>query len=165
MTSTIRPATIDDLDEVVASTSALFAEDAGERDPLRNQRWPEQHGTQWCRDLLANPKALVLVADGFAGVGGHLVGHLYDPSDMWTVARAELVSMYIRPELRGQGVGGQLVDAFVEWARNHGAASLQVTAYAVNAAALALYQSRGFAPRSITLTADLGEPPTLTNLA
>ncbi|WP_133983989.1 GNAT family N-acetyltransferase [Kribbella voronezhensis] len=163
MNPTIRPASMDDLDGVVASTAALFAEDAGERDPLRNPNWPEQHGTQWCRELLSNPNALVLVAVAGAGVGGHLVGNLYDPSDMWTVARAELVSMYVRPELRGQGVGGQLVDSFAEWARSRGAASLQVTAYAANAAALALYQSRGFAPLSITLTADAGEPPTPTN--
>jgi GNAT superfamily N-acetyltransferase len=101
--------------------------------------------------LLADPQSLVLVADS-SGVVGHLVGCLYAPSDMWTVTRAELVSMYVRPELRGQGTGGQLVDTFVAWARDADAASLQVTAYAANAPALALYQSHGFTPLSITLT-------------
>jgi ribosomal protein S18 acetylase RimI-like enzyme len=150
----IRAASIDDLDAVVASGAALFAEDAGERDPLRNAGWPAQYGEQWCRELLTDPQALVLVADGPSGVGGHLVGMLSDPSDMWTVTRAELVSMYVQPQLRGHGVGGSLVDAFVEWARARGASRLQVTAYSANAAALALYQSRGFAPLSITLTTD-----------
>ncbi|QNE17269.1 GNAT family N-acetyltransferase [Kribbella qitaiheensis] len=156
MDTEIRPASIDDLDGVVASTAALFAEDAGQRDPLRNRDWPSEYGEQWCRKLRSDPTALVLAAVGPGGVRGHLVGMLYDPSDMWTVVRAELVSMYVRPELRGHGVGGGLVDTFVEWARARGAASLQVTAYATNAAALALYQSRGFAPKSITLTAEVG---------
>jgi len=142
------------LDAVVASSAALFAEDAGERDPLRNPDWPAQYGEQWCRDLLADPRALVLVADGPSGIGGHLVGMLADLSDMWTKTRAELVSMYVQPALRGHGVGGSLVDAFVEWAHARGASRLHVTAYAANAAALALYQSRGFAPLSITLTTD-----------
>ncbi|GAA1570196.1 hypothetical protein GCM10009789_24700 [Kribbella sancticallisti] len=74
---------------------------------------------------------------------------------MWTASRAELVSMFVRASLRGQGVGGRLVDAFVEWAKERGATRLHVTAYAANEAALQLYQSRGFAPLSITLANDL----------
>ena len=154
METEIRQASIDDLDGVVASTAALFAEDAGQRDPLRNPGWPAEYGEQWCRELLSDPRALVLVVSGPDGVAGHLAASFSDPSEMWTVARAELVSMYVRPELRGRGVGGRLVDAFREWARGRGAQRLTVTAYATNAAALALYQSRGFTPLSITLTTE-----------
>jgi GNAT superfamily N-acetyltransferase len=159
----IRRASIDDLDGVVASSAALFAEDAGQRDSLRNRGWPAEYGEQWCRELLTDPRALVLVVSGPDGVAGHLVGSFSDPSEMWTGARAELVSMYVRPDLRGRGVGGRLVDTFAEWARGRGAERLTVSAYATNAAALALYQSRGFAPLSITLATGSGEPPTLTN--
>jgi GNAT superfamily N-acetyltransferase len=151
----IRPATTADLDGVVASSAALFAEDAGTRDQLRNANWPATYGAQWCTDLLADPQALVLVALLDGEVVGHLVGTFAEPSDMWTVSRAELMSMYVRENLRGQGVGGKLVDAFAEWAKERGAARLQVSAYAANEGALRLYQSRGFAPLSITLTNDL----------
>ncbi|MEV8371421.1 GNAT family N-acetyltransferase [Kribbella sp. NPDC056861] len=151
----VRPATSVDLDGLVASTAALFAEDGAARDSLRNADWPAAHGLEWCTDLLADPQALVLVAVSGDEVAGHLVGSFSEPSDMWTGSRAELVSMYVRGELRGQGVGGQLVDAFVEWAKSRGAAQLHVTAYATNEAALRLYASRGFAARSITLAAEL----------
>jgi GNAT superfamily N-acetyltransferase len=151
----IRPATTDDLDGVVASSAALFAEDAATRDTLRNADWPATHGSQWCSDLLADPQALVLVAVVEGEVAGHLVGMFAEPSEMWVGSKAELVSMYVRGDLRGQGVGGQLVDAFVEWAKGRGAARLNVTAYAENAAALRLYESRGFAPKSVTLAVDL----------
>jgi GNAT superfamily N-acetyltransferase len=78
-----------------------------------------------------------------------------EPSDMWVGSKAELVSMYVRGDLRGQGVGGRLVDTFVEWGKGLGAARLHVTAYAENAAALRLYESRGFTPKSVTLATDL----------
>lgn len=151
----IRPATADDLPGVAASSAALFAEDAGTRDKLRNLEWPAQHGAAWCSSLLADPAALVFVAVENGEVVGHLIGMFAEPSEMWTVSRAELVSMYVRPALRGQGVGGSLVDGFTGWARERGAARLHVTAYAANDAAVGLYRSRGFSPLSVTLTSDL----------
>jgi GNAT superfamily N-acetyltransferase len=151
----IRPATTADLDGVVASSAALFAEDAAARDPLRNADWPASYGAQWCSDLLADPQALVLVASLDGELFGHLVGTFAEPSAMWTGSKAELVSMFVQEGQRGQGVGGRLVDAFVDWAKERGAARLHVTAYAANEGALRLYQSRGFAPKSITLAQDL----------
>jgi GNAT superfamily N-acetyltransferase len=151
----IRTATADDLEGVVASSAALFAEDSGTRDPLRNQDWPAAHGAKWVADLLEDPNAVVLVASDPTEVVGHLVGIFSLPSEMWTVARAELVSMYVRETYRTQGIGGRLVDAFTEWATTRGATRLHVNAYATNNSALHLYHSRGFSPLSITLTNDL----------
>ncbi|TCN36578.1 ribosomal protein S18 acetylase RimI-like enzyme [Kribbella orskensis] len=150
----IRKARAEDLEGVVASSAALFAEDSGTRDPLRNADWPEVHGAKWVADLLEDPDALVLVASDPAVVG-HLVGTFSPPSDMWTVARAELVSMYVRDTHRTQGIGTRMVDAFTEWAKSRGATRLHVTAYATNNPALHLYHSCGFTPNSITLNKDL----------
>jgi GNAT superfamily N-acetyltransferase len=151
----VRPATSDDLEGLVASSAALFAEDAGIRDPLRNTNWPAEYGARWCSDLLADPQALVLVAGTQAEVVGHLFATFSEPSDMWTVSRAELVSLYVRPPLRGQGVGGRLVDTFTAWAGERGATRLHVSAYASNESALRLYQRHGFTPLSVNLANDL----------
>ena len=105
--------------------------------------------------MIAAPTAQVLVATDGEGVVGHLIGDLMPPSEMWTGARAELVSMYVDPANRGARVGSLLVEAFVAWAKEGGAARLMVTAYAENDAALALYRKHGFAPLSITSTVDL----------
>lgn len=150
----IRTATAEDLEGVVASNAALFAEDSGTRDPLRNADWPAVHGAKWVADRLEDPDAVVLVASDPAVVG-YLVGTFSAPSDMWTVARAELVSMYVRESHRTQGIGTRMVDAFTEWAKGRGATRLHVTAYATNNSALHLYHSRGFTPNSITLNKDL----------
>ena len=105
--------------------------------------------------MIAAPTALVLVASDGEQVVGHLIGDLMPPSRMWTRARADLVSMYVDPAARRAGVGSRLVEAFIAWAKDGGAARLTVTAYAENAAALALYRKHGFAPLSITSTIDL----------
>jgi GNAT superfamily N-acetyltransferase len=74
---------------------------------------------------------------------------------MWTASRAELVSMFAAQPIRGQGVGGRLVDEFIIWARERGAARLHVQAYAANEPAIRLYQRHGFTPLSTELVADL----------
>jgi GNAT superfamily N-acetyltransferase len=59
---------------------------------------------------------------------------------------ADLVSMYVRPTARGQGVGVALVSAAIAWAgaRGHQALFLWVTES--NAPARLLYERHGFTP-------------------
>jgi GNAT superfamily N-acetyltransferase len=147
----IRPATAADLDALVASSIGLFAEDAGTRDPLRNPDWPKVHGRKAFADNLVNPNMLVLVADVDGTVVGHLTGGYYPASDMWLAPRADLISFYLQPAHRGGGIGTQLADAFVAWARERGAARLLVSAYATNEAAIRFYQRLGFTPLEMTL--------------
>jgi len=60
--------------------------------------------------------------------------------------RPELVGMFVRPEARGCGLGGALVDAVVGWARELSAGGLTLWVTATNTAALALYSRCGFRP-------------------
>jgi GNAT superfamily N-acetyltransferase len=151
----IRRATIDDLDDLVSSCAALFAEDGAARDRLRNVNWPASHGATWCADVLAAPANFVIVATADGEVVGHLIGMYSEPSEMWTASRAELVSMFIAEPVRGQGVGGRLVEEFITWARDRGATRMHVQAYTTNEPAIRLYQRLGFTPLSTTLAADL----------
>jgi GNAT superfamily N-acetyltransferase len=150
----VRAATAADVAGVAASSAALFAEDSGQRDSLRNQAWPHLHGESWCSELLHDPNALVLVAVADGDWAGHLVGTYAEASEMWLGPRAELVSMYVRPEHRSGGTGGRLVDAFKNWARERGVARLEVVAYAENEGALRFYARNGFVPNEITLVID-----------
>jgi GNAT superfamily N-acetyltransferase len=56
---------------------------------------------------------------------------------------------------RSAGIGALLVDEFAAWARDAGASTLQVTAYAANDRALAFYERIGFTPRSVVLARPL----------
>jgi GNAT superfamily N-acetyltransferase len=57
---------------------------------------------------------------------------------------AELISMWVSPAARGRGVGGQLIAAVEQWARQAGAGVLRLCVYEGNASARALYLRAGF---------------------
>lgn len=59
---------------------------------------------------------------------------------------AQLLSMWIRPEARGRGVAGALVDAAAGWARARGHDSMYLWVAESNEAARRLYERYGFTP-------------------
>jgi ribosomal protein S18 acetylase RimI-like enzyme len=95
-------------------------------------------------ELLASGAISVLLAgdpaDGFA---------LFRirPS-LWSKAEdVYLEELYVVPGRRGQGIGGALLDAAIEAAREAGADHFELTTSENDSAARALYASRGFTNR------------------
>jgi GNAT superfamily N-acetyltransferase len=56
----------------------------------------------------------------------------------------ELISMWVDPSARRQGVGAQLIDSVAAWAKIAGAKTLMLDVVADNAEAIALYERAGF---------------------
>ena len=63
-----------------------------------------------------------------------------------------LISMWVAPEVRGNGIGSALVDAVIDWARTLELARLFLDVAASNGPATALYASKGFTPTGRTGT-------------
>jgi ribosomal protein S18 acetylase RimI-like enzyme len=63
---------------------------------------------------------------------------------------SELHSMWVSPEIRGQGVGDRLMTAVEEWAVRNGSTALTLAVFPGNDAAVALYRRHGYV--------DTGEP-------
>lgn len=147
----VRPATAADLDGVVACSSALFAEDAGRRDPSLDVNWPREHGLAHFTSALGDLARLVMVADDGGRIVGHLTGSVSGPTSMRPVPVATLGSIYVQPPYRGRKIGSRLVAEFRTWAGGNGAQYAGVTAYAGNEAAIRFYQRNGFATRSVVL--------------
>lgn len=152
---TVRRGTITDLDGIVGCSSALFAEDAGTRDPTLNVNWPREHGLGLFMDALSDPDRLVMVAEDHDRIIGHLTGALFEPTAMRPVKVATLGSMYVQPPYRGKKIGARLVTEFRGWARHHGARYAGVTAYASNEAAVRFYRNNGFTVQSTVLETSL----------
>ena len=65
---------------------------------------------------------------------------------------AELVTLVVRPELRGDGVGSTMLDAFDGWLAEIGVPDAVIGVVPANTGATALYRRRGFEPTWLTLT-------------
>lgn len=139
------------VETLVDLNSSLFLEDAGTRDPHMDLSWPANHGREHFLGLLDNEAALCLLAFSEDSVVGYLAGYVKGPTALRPVRIAELQSMYVRRPKRSRGVGSRLVDEFVAWARDRGAARVSVTAYATNERAVRFYERVGFESRSVTL--------------
>lgn len=101
--------------------------------------WADAPEHRW-RTRLSLPGALDLVVRlGDRSVG--LASGVPDPDDP---ARVELVSMWVAPEVRGQGVARLLVDAIAHWAAASGATTLELAVMPDNVVARRTYERAGF---------------------
>lgn len=151
------PANEADLAALVDSMAALWRDDSGRHDPSVNPDWPQREGRPYLLELITNPNGVLLAARAGTGeIAGHLVGRYLPAGDLRTESTAVLESMQVRTDLRGHGVGGQLVDAFLAWAARRQASRTVVTAYTGNIGAQAFYQRHGFTPLSVTFVRSTG---------
>jgi ribosomal-protein-alanine N-acetyltransferase len=124
---TIRPMTLDDLDEVVA---------------LEADIQPRPWSDQVFRDELAADNRTYLVAagpDAIVGFGGVMV--IGD--------EAHITTLLVGEESRRRGVGRKLMSTLIESALTRGAHHVTLEVRSGNEAARALYSSLGLAPVGI----------------
>lgn len=130
---TLRRATLDDLDAIMALETSTFTSDAWSRGTMR--------------DELASPHGYYLIAEGDAGGGGvpqpHLAGYagLLAPVDS---GQADIQTIAVAPDARGHGLGRALMVALLAEARARRAAEVFLEVRADNPNARALYDSLGF---------------------
>ena len=121
----IRPARKDDLDELIALEESTFDYDRISR-------------AQWRRHLCGG-SASVLVAEQAGGLPGCVLLFFRRGS-----GTARLYSLAIRRDARGQGLGAALLESAEEEARARGCGAMRLEVRPDNAAAIALYEKRGY---------------------
>jgi GNAT superfamily N-acetyltransferase len=62
-----------------------------------------------------------------------------------------LAELYVRPEVRGKGLGRALIAGCEDWARGRGHRLLTVGVLAQNPSAIRAYEGAGYAPYGITM--------------
>ncbi|WP_028484354.1 GNAT family N-acetyltransferase/peptidase C39 family protein [Thioalkalivibrio sp. ALE17] len=123
----IRPATLEDLEALVALEDAAF-----EIDRISRRQF---------RYLLTRGHAVTLVAEGPGGEG--LLGYVMLLFSRGT-SLARLYSIAVSARARGQGLGRRLVEAAEDAARQHGRTDLRLEVRRDNAASLALFRGLGY---------------------
>jgi len=152
----IRAAGPADVESYLTVASGLWNEDAGTHDPeVMNTDWPAQHGRAWFEALPGDRDRVGLLAEIGGQLAGGLMGSYPELTPFVRQREARLNSLWVLPDHRGAGVGGLLVEAFKDWARERGATYAVVTAFAANPTAIRLYDKHGFGSHTLTLRATL----------
>lgn len=126
----VRPASADD----ARATAELFAAVAEERDAIATEP-PVDVAERTALFARTAAETVVAVADG------RVIGMLH--VDVSRHGFGEF-GMLVDRDWRGRGAGSALVQATVEWARDHGLHKLSLEVFAHNSAAIALYRKHGF---------------------
>jgi GNAT superfamily N-acetyltransferase len=147
----VAKATQADIAGLVQCAIGLFAEDAGTRDITIDAQWPAKHAEQSLTQAIGDPSRLLLAARQDTDVIGSLSGVVEPATAIRPIPVATLLSLYVHPRHRNNGVGASLVGHFRSWAQQKNAARIAVTAYTTNEAAIRFYQRTGFTPYTLTL--------------
>jgi GNAT superfamily N-acetyltransferase len=148
----LRDIRLDSLREAPDAFAVSYAEDAA----VTEAQWRDRAGGQWTMFLAFVP-GLSVAHPGQeqpAGMAGCF------PAEAGSV---HLVAMFVRPAARGRGVGEALIEAVLGWARDHGAASLDLWVTEANKPARRLYERCGFTPTGARQP--LPSNPALTEIA
>ncbi len=148
----VRRAGAADVEALLAVSTGLWREDAGTHDPeVMNTDWPAQHGRASFASLVDDPDRVGLIAECDRDLADGLMGSFPELTPYVRQREARLNSLWVLPGHRGAGVGGVLVEAFLDWARERGAPYVVVSAFAANPTAIRLYERHGFGSHTVTL--------------
>lgn len=100
---------------------------------------PEDNYLLDVSSLLADGVTVVVARVDGAAVG---MGALVEAGD----GTAELKRMFVRPDARGAGIAGGILDSLEERARERAVATIQLETGPLQPAAIAFYEGRGYLP-------------------
>lgn len=113
--------------------------------------------THWASSSASGMESVMFVAEADSAWIG-MAGCRFDSSR--PQSPAHMISMWVAPPYRGQGLGRMLVERIAGWARDAGARRLELCVTEGNVAAVALYVRSGFTETG--QTEPLRSNPTLT---
>lgn len=109
------------------------------------------------REALAQPDALLVVAEDDDEVVGMAFGEMSQPSRFSDERALEISGVVVRAGYRGRGVGRELVREAARFARDAGVAWVEINTFAPNRGAMTFWEDLGFTPRVVQMTADVDE--------
>jgi ribosomal protein S18 acetylase RimI-like enzyme len=112
-----------------------FAASVGEERRLPPEDWEE-----WARAGAGDGSTVIIVAVESKRWVGMIVGRMLEAETAW------LEALWVDPTARGRGLGQRLIEAVADWARERGAARLDLSVTEGNRAASGLYARAGFSP-------------------
>lgn len=116
----------------------------------------EEDVTPWVNNLIeayAQWDTQIFLAKMSDTIVWCIVWNIEHAPDPWSKIQkyGNIENFYVKPDFRGSGIGGRLMDEMGSWFRSQGATHMSVSIFAPNDRARKFYERYGFEPRMITL--------------
>lgn len=152
---------VDELEPLWAALQKHHAELAPTLEGARARPAGEAWGLRRRKYLtaLADPDAFVMIAEWSERAVGYALVSLGEGPSGWDLGErvADVETLSVLPDARGQGVGTRLMDAVEAELSRLGIAAFRVLVIAANDEALGFYERRGLVPISRVLLGRIGE--------
>ena len=107
------------------------------------------------KNSISDNDFLVIVAIIEANIVGFLIGSISETEKYRNFEKiAEILSMFVNPEFRSQGIGNKLVKHFLQWSKDR-AKRAKVVVSAPNNRGIEFYRKSGFIEHEIVLERNL----------
>jgi GNAT superfamily N-acetyltransferase len=145
-----------DLPAFVDDCYLPFAREMAEMDEynaLVDEKRVRESNVAYRRDQLAKSDTRIWVAEGESGaLAGYVCASVKDSPPIFARgATLSVAELYVRPEHRGEGVAGDLLDRAAAWGEERGCERLGLSVNAGNDRARAFYENRGLSVRRLKL--------------
>ena len=158
----IRRGTIADLPMVIELSGELAEWQRDWRVFRLRGSLPREMERRYRLALSGGDEEVLFVAEVEGRVAGMAEGSLVRPSTFSDELAVELSSVYVRPDLRGRGIGRALTAEVARFARGAGVERVTLRTFVQNEPAVASWAALGFEPRILQMTAPverlLGDP-------
>lgn len=103
-------------------------------------------------ELILSPQAEIVVAELGSEVVGTGYARIRDAKPFLRHGHeAYLGFMYVRPEHRGKGINGKIIEALKRWAPSQRLTEMRLEVYSDNAVAIAAYEKVGFVEHMVEM--------------
>ena len=157
MPSIIRKAKPEDLLEISKLNLELFNIQR-QFDPTANLEWTfSPDGQEYFKTRISTEDSFTEVAEDESGkLIGYIFGAIFKRQP-WRIEGkyAELESIYIKPEYKGEKLGSQLTNNFINWCRQNKVNHVSVIPSAQNEGAIKFYRKMGFSEYDTIMQLDL----------
>ena len=150
----IRKANLKDLKEIQKLNLESFKYYL-KHDSTFDMKWPRgSKGRKYFKLRIKQGSAFVSLVDGV--IIGYLIAGIAEQEDYRKKMKiAELENTFVLKDFRGQGVGWDLMNTFLKWAKLKKANRIRVEASAQNSLAINFYKRNKFKEHNLVLEADL----------
>jgi len=150
----IRTASMKDVDAIVEMNSQRCINEHNFYDKTVDINYPKKYQEK-LQINMRNGFGLAIVAIVMGNIEGYLIGSISETEEYRNIdSIAEIDSMFVKPNMRNQGVGEKLVDHFLKWAKLN-AKRAKVVVSAKNNRGIKFCRKAGFTDHETVLEMNL----------